>query len=298
MSLLRRALVANAVFSATTGTLAVAAPGQVAGWLGAVAPTEITMIGLQLLAFAGVVGWVARRPRPAPAPVLIISAADLLWVGGTFVLLLFWPALFSPLGTALMLGVAGLVACFAAGQLAGLARQYRHPDPSSPHSHRVCLEFRAEATPAAMWQVVADLGAIDRFSPGLADARLLDGARPSLGAVRQCTDTAGQRWTETCTAWKPGEGFSVRFDAAAPDFPFPFTSMSGRWALSPTAGGTTVRVSWDLTPKPRRGGGLLVAAMAGSVARGMARVVAAMAAEARGEAAAAVTRRRPAATVC
>ena len=293
MSLLRRALLANAVFSTATGALALLSPDAVGAWIGLDAPAVLQTTGAQLLVFAALVAFVARRSRPQPLPVLLISAADLLWVVGTVVLLVGWSGLFSASGIALLVGVAAIVDTFAVLQLAGLAKQYRHPEPGSAHTHRLCLQTTVDAPPAAMWSVVSDLPGIARHSPSLRESTLIAGDAPGPDAARMCIDTRDRRWTERVIDWQQGRAFTLRFDADAPGFPFPFREMVGGWRIESADRGTEVSVWWDVTPRARRFGGLVVAMMAAMAAPSMRRLIASMAAEARGEAPGPRKRRRP-----
>lgn len=282
MKRLRVALGMNAGFSAATGSLMAAQPELVAGWVGAGAPEVYLAIGLQLLAFAALVGAVAASRRVRPLVVLAISGADFLWVLGSIALVAGWSSAISGLGIALVLGVAAAVDGFALAQLSGLVRAYRMPRPDGAHTHRVCVEVEADAPHAEMWKVVSDLGAIASYSEGLRSSALVRGDAPGEGAVRRCENTKSQAWSETCTAWEPGRSFTLRFDATAPDFPFPFAAMRGGWTLEPHAGRTRVRVWWELGTRSRMGT-LLIPLMAASVTRDMASLVSVMAAAARGE---------------
>ncbi|MBV1860148.1 MAG: SRPBCC family protein [Nannocystaceae bacterium] len=281
MSLVRTALLSNALFSAATGVMAMAAPERVAGWLGRVPVVEVQVVGLALVVFAFVVARAAREKRPAPGSVFVISAADLVWVAGTGPLLLLLPDRFGGSGRMLMVGVAVAVGALAVLQLVGLASEYAHPDRDGEYSHRLFFDIPTSASANAMWSVVSDLGSVATHSETLRSSNL-DG-EPGVGAVRQCVDTKGMSWTEHCTQWEPGRSLTLRFETGAPDFPFPFRSMTGGWIVEPLGDASTVRVWWDLMPKTRVGGGLLVAAMAVKAAPGIRRLVGTMARAADGE---------------
>lgn len=280
MSLVRIALFSNALFSACTGLFAALAPGLVGAWLGAPELEEVRGVGIVLVVFAAVVAAVARPRVVRPIPVMLISAADAAWVLGTPALLLMVPELFNSTGHALMFAVAGVVAACATGQLVGLARQYAHPERNGPYTHRVCIEVRADAPADALWNVIGDLGSIADHSPDLQSSTLVQGDEAGLGSARRCVDQQGKGWTEVCTAWEPGRAFTLRFDADAPDFPFPFRALVGGWIVEPAEDGARVRIWWDLVPNTRFGGGLLVAVMAAGVRRSMGGLVATMAAAA------------------
>lgn len=274
MSTITRALWANAAFSTTTGLLCAIRPTTIAHQLGAVPAAEVSAVGLSLLGFAAVVAVVARRP--SPAAVLAISAADLGWVIGTGPLLwLAWGAL-DGRGIALLLAVAAVVGALATAQLLGLIAHYRHPDPNGLHTHRLCLQMSSPASASTMWRALADLPAIARYASNLQESTLVGEGDSGLGATRRCVNTAGQAWTETCTAWEPGRAFTIRFDTTAKGFPFPVRAMIGGWTVEPTAQGSLVRAWWELTPNSKRWGAVFVIAMAVVMPRSIARLVSAM----------------------
>lgn len=115
----RRALASNAVFSAVSGAIAVAAPTAVAALLGDVPPVAVTIVGVSLLGFAGLVGYVAASRWRQPRVVSLISAADFSWVVTTVVLLAGWSGLFTTGGIILLLAIALIVGVFGSLQLLG-----------------------------------------------------------------------------------------------------------------------------------------------------------------------------------
>lgn len=279
----RTALVANACFSATTGALAVGFPNEAASWLGDVSALAVTAVGVSLLGFAGFVGHTAARWFRDPIRVGVISVADLAWVGGTAFLLMVWPALFGAQGIGTMIAIAAIVGAFGVLQLYGTVAQFRHRSPGAAATHHVEIEVVADAPADALWNVVRDLGSIADYSDGLKSSAMLVGTRAEVGAVRRCVDTSGRAWNESCTVVEPGHSLVLDFDAQAPGFPFPFRAITGGWVLEPAGATTIVRLWWDLTPERGLKGDLIVAAMAATAPRGMRRLVAKMAEEARRE---------------
>lgn len=90
-TLLRRALLANAVFSGICGSLCALASSAVAGLVG-IAPAEIFALGVNLEVFAILLVVLATRRDPARgwvrALVMAVIAMDVLWVAGSAALLL------------------------------------------------------------------------------------------------------------------------------------------------------------------------------------------------------------------
>lgn len=278
IGLLRGALLANAAFSTLTGALLLSGHDALVEWIGAVPAWVLTGIGAGLLGFAAWVAWVTRRPTPVRA--LMISALDLGWVVGTVPLALA-SDLFTVSGVGTVLVVACAVGGFALAQLAGLRRMMRNPEPRQG-LWRHCVRVRVDATADAMWTVVSDLGAIARFSPSLASSVVEGDAPVGTGAVRTCSNTAGQTWSEACEAFEPSRrSYRLRFLAERRGFPFPASVMHGGWRVEPDGDGSIVEVWWSLTPTLRPGW-LVVALMGFTVDRDVAAMISRMAEVAKG----------------
>jgi len=119
---LRLALQGNATFSLACAALMLSAGPTVAAWLGIDAVWIVRAVGAALIPFALDLIYQATRPQLTPWRAYGASLGDMLWVAGTAVLLLGWPGLLSPLGTALTVGVAVAVFGFGAWQAVAAAR--------------------------------------------------------------------------------------------------------------------------------------------------------------------------------
>lgn len=125
---LKRALAANAVFSAVSGALLVVAAPMVAGLIltgpfslfGVGETALLRVLGGGLLIFAAIVGWTERQARPSAPVVVAISLADFGWVLGSALLLALGASAFTASGSALVIAVAALVLAFGVLQLGGL----------------------------------------------------------------------------------------------------------------------------------------------------------------------------------
>ena len=118
---LRRALRANAAFSATSGTLFALAGAPLATFLGVAPPLLVTSIGMNLWGFAAMLLWLASR-SPIPAGLARIAVgADLAWVVGTAILV--FADVLTVGGTLATLAVANVVLIFAVLQAIGIRRQ-------------------------------------------------------------------------------------------------------------------------------------------------------------------------------
>src|SRR5690606_32265086 len=102
-SLLKYALIGDALASGAAGLVLVAAAAPLAGWLG-LPETLLRLAGASLLPFARIVAWVGTRAVPPRAAAWAIVAYNAVWIVESFALLLFGG--YSPTS----LGVAFVVA--------------------------------------------------------------------------------------------------------------------------------------------------------------------------------------------
>ena len=116
---LRKAIQANAVFSAVSGLLIVVAEPLVLGWLG-LEDDGIWPVGAMLIGFSGYLFWMSRSSRVPGALVQGVIFGDWAWVGGTALLVYLKASLFSGFGLFLLLDVAVIVSILAIMQTRGL----------------------------------------------------------------------------------------------------------------------------------------------------------------------------------
>lgn len=119
-TLLGRALLANAAFSATTGIVLVLGATTLDDVL-AVDALVLGGLGVGLLVYAVDLAVLARSARWVRRGGMMAIIADLAWVAGAMTLVAFTSVL-SPQGTAALAAVTAVVAALAALQMAGLRR--------------------------------------------------------------------------------------------------------------------------------------------------------------------------------
>jgi hypothetical protein len=119
-SLLRMALLADAIASGAMGVVLAAGAGPLADWFG-LSPLLLQETGLFLIPYAGLLVYLASRTVTPRAPAMMIVAGNLLWVAGSVLLL----AIAAPtsLGIAFVIAQALIVAILAEAQFIGLRRQ-------------------------------------------------------------------------------------------------------------------------------------------------------------------------------
>ena len=277
---LRYALVFNALFSAGCGILLMVAPWRVATLLGLPPHWLFPIVGACLLLFATELVRQVTLRRVSTWRALLSSMADLLWVAGSVIAIWLHADALSSKGIAVVVSVAAVVLTFALAQLAGIDRFHR---AGRAGMFRHCVAVRSNASAESMWEIIRDIASIDRYSASLESSEVVGGGRAEVGAVRRCIDTGGRRWAEQVTALDPGRSLDLRFLAEAPDFPYPFSEMTGGWRILPRAPGCEVEIWWEFTPKQRWLVPFLLPVMTFSIDRELVRVVRNMTRRALGE---------------
>jgi hypothetical protein len=123
-SLLRVALLADAIASGAMGVLMALAAAPLGDWFG-LPVVLVRAVGLILIPYAALLAWLARSAVTPRLPAQIVVAGNVVWVVGS--LLLLASELVSPtgLGTGFVIGQALIVAILAEAQFVGLRRQRR-----------------------------------------------------------------------------------------------------------------------------------------------------------------------------
>lgn len=276
---LRLALVANVVFSASTGLLMMTGPVGVAAMLGGANAFVVQAAGGALLAFAASVAWVAARRSMNPAEVGQIIGADLAWVVlSCIALFVFGPAL--PIaGIGAVAGAAVMVLLLALAQGMTLARAFA----TGRGGYRYCVVVEARTDARALWLQVADLGGIARHARNLRASRLEAGSASRLAACRVCEDTAGRSWREDCRVRADTMTVLIGFRADDAGFPFPVSRMSGRWTVEPSGTGAQVTIEWEFEPRSPMAAPLLLGMLAWQAHAAMPRIVESMCRAAEGD---------------
>jgi hypothetical protein len=118
--LLRKALIANALFSTVSGLAILFAQGSVSRILGISKNIGLAILGLGLLVFAGTLLINARRQQVKTSDAWIAVVLDFAWVIGSYVLIFVAP--FTTEGKWVVGVVAELVLLFAILQFVGIRR--------------------------------------------------------------------------------------------------------------------------------------------------------------------------------
>jgi Polyketide cyclase / dehydrase and lipid transport len=275
---LRLAIAANALFSLSCAAFMILRSDLVSRWLSVQFTLILPAIGVGLVFFAVDLLHQATRRRIVTWRALYASAADFLWVMGSFILLGLFPNTLSYSGNQLVILIAVIVLIFGIWQVWAIDKAHK---VQATGEYRHCILVETNAPADSMWRVVSRLGEIKDYMPSLKRSFILDGRTPGIDVVRVCQDRAGKRWSEQCTEFS-ARSFTVRFLAEAPDFPFPAKAMRGGWEVIPTEHGSQVMVWWELFPKRRLLAPLILPLLAFQADRSFPKVVQRMAATALG----------------
>ncbi|MBX2801244.1 MAG: SRPBCC family protein [Myxococcales bacterium] len=271
--LLRAGLAFNAVLSTLCATALLTLTEPISQAVGLV-PAELTSLGLALAVFVGALVWQVRRRLPHLLAALLTSVADLGWVLASVIYVATTPL--PPTGLWLVGGVAAGVGMAATLQLLGLRRLIREPDPDLGTQHRYVWSLEVNAPPEQLWTAVRDLAGIHKYSAGLASSSLRSGPTRGPGAIRDCSNTKGEAWSERVVAWEEGRAIDLEFLAEAPGFPFPMTRLLGGWRLRPTHAGAQVQVYWSFDLQRPMLAPVVVPLLAHQIERSFPAVIAAM----------------------
>lgn len=265
-ALLRFGLRANAVFS-TACAVGLLLNAPTLSLHLAIDAWGLRSLALALLGFAVFLVVQAGRQTLRLFEAAMTSLGDFVWVVGSLVFVGLWSGL-TGFGTALVAGVAAGVGLLGMVQILGLRKLTREPDETRGTRQRLELRHVVQAPPAAMWEVISDLGGIERYSDDLTETFLRAGAAPGVGAVRECANVRGQRWAERCVAFQPPTSLELEYHADEPGFPFPMRRLQGGWGLEPLGlEATAIRVWWSFTANLPGTGTLIAAVMSESLRR-------------------------------
>jgi uncharacterized protein YndB with AHSA1/START domain len=111
---------------------------------------------------------------------------------------------------------------------------------------RVTASVYIDAPSEAVWEVLADLGGISRWNPGVAESRLTSEQANGEGATRHC-DLQNPRGylEERAFNWRDHEGYSI--DVTASNFPLKRSVVE--FSIHPESDGTRAIVMVDYALK-------------------------------------------------
>lgn len=114
-------------------------------------------------------------------------------------------------------------------------------------------EIKIDASLEGVWGVLADIGSIERWNPGVISSHATTGEATGLGACRYC-DLGGENYLdEEVVEWEDGERLTMRIVGTN----LPFKTADVRFRLHTENGATLVTVSPEYELKYGLLGGLL-----------------------------------------
>lgn len=110
-----------------------------------------------------------------------------------------------------------------------------------------------EAPPPEVWAILADIGTISRWNPGVRHSESTSDARSGEGATRHCDLPGGRYLEERAIDWVEGESFRIEIL----DSNLPLRHSTVRFAIEAAGEGTRVTVEPEYELKGGRLGSLL-----------------------------------------
>jgi len=101
-------------------------------------------------------------------------------------------------------------------------------------------DIRANCSPKAVWALLSDLEAVQRYNPTVRSATIEGKQRIGVGAMRACELLPKGRVVERVTTWEDGR--AVGLEVAESDWPIHFM----RWVTRIEADGDGTRITQDL----------------------------------------------------
>lgn len=95
-----------------------------------------------------------------------------------------------------------------------------------------------------VWSVLASLGALDQYDPGIRKSKVVSSQTEGLGAARQCDLLPGGWFKEKVTEWSPNETLAFELFECT----LPVRRLKHRYTLTADSGGTIVyqRMEYEL----------------------------------------------------
>lgn len=112
---------------------------------------------------------------------------------------------------------------------------------------RITSEILINAPKNKVWDIIADLGAIENFHPGVKESYYTSEVKNGVGASRHCDLLPAGSIEETATEWHEGEGYVLEVRGGE-DLP-PFKKAYIRLALKRDGHQTVATMSLEYTLK-------------------------------------------------
>lgn len=119
-SLLKKTLLANALFSDLCGVIMLLGATTIAPLIGLNSPMILAFIGIDLMVYGVWLFFTARRAEPNLTLAKIAVAADVAWVIGAAIVI--WLGVLNTTGNLILAGVTDVVLLFAILQWVGIRR--------------------------------------------------------------------------------------------------------------------------------------------------------------------------------
>jgi hypothetical protein len=258
-SMLRKALRANALFSVLSGVLLMIAAAPLAELmfvpqlelLGFGMTTVLVAAGIGILIFGIDVALISRPERLNLMQTRLVLTLDVLWVIASAALLVFLPDVFTTWGTAIVIVIAIAVADLGLMEFIGLAMVHEGESQTTAvydgNHLTITASLETDISADRVWSIMRQQERYADVADNLSFVKILEGT--GTGMIRECADTKGRSWQETCTRWVEGEGFGFRVHTDAPDYPYPIAALAGDWSVAETQAGSRMKMVFKAEAK-------------------------------------------------
>lgn len=242
MTILNKALSANAVSAFLSGAGLIIFQHQIAAIFGVADTTVFWTIGIALLYFSASI--VVEIKRQRTILILWIIVQDIIWILASFIIAIIKPFVITDAGYFLIKVFALIVLLFAIFQSVGLAQI---DNVAGKNRKQLMYSRLINADKASVWKVISIVKDYHKMAPNIDNVTILSGE--GKGMQRQCSHGKNS-WQETCTLWNEGNQFSFEVNTSAPDYPYPLSYLKGTWvAKKHSATKTEIIMHFELTYK-------------------------------------------------
>lgn len=112
----------------------------------------------------------------------------------------------------------------------------------------ISVSDTVEATPTAVWAVLADFPNISVWNGGVTESHATGAVDRGVGATRHCDLAPMGQLEETVREWEPEQKMVVSIDEA---HRLPMRRALATFTLAPADGGTSVTIDYAYEPRPR-----------------------------------------------
>ena len=109
---------------------------------------------------------------------------------------------------------------------------------------KIAMQIKINSKAAKVWEVLADIGGVSKWSPAILESRSTTEANGGVGARRHCNVAALGNIDEEVVGWEEGRVLRCRFENAGP-----LKAVSTEYIVTPEGDDTIVDAVLDFQAK-------------------------------------------------